>query len=131
MVNNEYLFVGLFALDFLIVGIVSTMAMSPLLGFKEIIRKLSHIIPFGLIFSLLSTAIVYYRNMSASSILIVLSIIGIIILMIAYIRKQNTLDKIVNPEEYTEKHIRRIIFLLAILCIISYIGMEVPPFSES
>ncbi len=129
MVNNEYLFVGLFALDFLIVGIVSTMAMSPLLGFKEIIRKLSHIIPFGLIFSLLSTAIVYYRNMSASSILIVLSIIGIIILMIAYIRKQNTLDKIENPEEYTEKHIRRIIFLLAILCIISYIGMEVPPFS--
>ena len=89
MVNSEYLFVGLFALDFLIVGIVSTMAMSPLLGFKEIIRKLSHIIPFGLIFSLLSTAIVYYRNMSASSILIVLSIIGIIILMIAYIRKQN------------------------------------------
>ncbi|MEE3418878.1 MAG: DUF1616 domain-containing protein [Methanosphaera sp.] len=129
MVNSEYLFVGLFALDFLIVGIVSTMAMNPLLGFKEIIRKLSHIIPLGLMFSILSTGIIYIRHMTASSILIVLSIISLIIIIIVYIRKQSTIHKIENPEEYTEKHILRILYVLIILCIVSYIGMEVPPFS--
>ncbi len=129
MVNNELLFIGLFALDFLIVGILSTMARNPLLGFKEIIRKISSIILYGLIFSLLSTAIVYYRNLSVGTTLIILSIIAIILVITAYLRKESTIQKIENPEEYTEKHIRRILYVLVIFCIVSYIGMEIPPFS--
>ncbi len=129
MVNNQYLFIGLFALDFLIVGIVSTMALNPMLDFKDVLRKYTHVIPFGLLFSLISTAAVYFMNMTASNILIFLSIIGIIILILAYLRRKTSIHKIENPEEYSEKHIIRIIFLLAILCVVSYVGMEVPPFS--
>lgn len=129
IINNSYLFIGLFAIEFLVVGIVSTMAMNPLLSFKEIIRKIKQIIPFGLIFSFISTVIVYLTNMTASTILILLSIIAIIFSIITYLRIQSTISKIENPEEYTEKHIRRILYLLAIFCVTSYIGMEVPPFS--
>ena len=116
-------------MEFLIVGIVSTMAMNPLLSFKEIVRKIKQIIPFGLIFSFISTIIVYFSKMTVSSVLIFLSIIAIIFSIITYIRKQSTIDKIENPEEYTEKHIRRILYVLAIFCVIAYIGMEIPPFS--
>lgn len=123
------MFIGLFALNFLIVGIVSTITMNPLLSFKEIIRKFKYIVLFGLIFSLISTGITYFTKTSVSNTLITLSVIAIIISIIAYLRKQSTIDKIENPEEYTEKHISRILYLLVILCIVSYIGMEVPPFS--
>ena len=123
------MFVGLFAIEFLVVGIVSTMAMNPLLSFKEIIRKIKQIIPFGLLFSFISTVIVYLTNMTASTILIFLSIISIIFSIITYLRIQSTISKIENPEEYTEKHIRRILYLLALFCVIAYIGMEIPPFS--
>ena len=123
------MFVGLFAIEFLVVGIVSTMAMNPLLSFKEIIRKIKQIIPFGLLFSFISTVIVYLTNMTASTILIFLSIISIIFSIITYLRIQSTISKIENPEEYTEKHIRRILYLLAFFCVIAYIGMEIPPFS--
>ncbi len=129
LVNNQYLFIGLFALDFLIVGIVSTMAINPLLSFKDIIRKYKQVIPSGLLFALLSTAAISLLNMTASNILIFLSIIGITILIIAYLRKKASEHKIENPEEYNEKHIIRNIVLLAILCVVSYVGMEVPPFS--
>lgn len=129
MVNNQILFVALFALNFIIVGIVSTMAMNPLLDFKDVVRKYKQVIPFGLLFSLISTAAVYFMNMTASNILIFLSIIGIIILIISSLRRKTSIHKIENPEEYNEKHIIRIIVLLAILCVVSYIGMEVPPFS--
>lgn len=129
MVNNQILFIGLFALDFLIVGIVSTMAIHPLLSFNDVIRNFKHIIPLGLIFSLLSTAAVYFLNMTASNILIFLSIIGIILLILTFLRKRTSKHKIENPADYNEKYIVRIIILLAILCVVSYIGMEVPPFS--
>ena len=67
--------------------------------------------------------------MTASSILIFLSIIAIIFSIITYLRIQSTISKIENPEEFTEKHIRHILYLLAAFCVIAYIGMEVPPFS--
>ena len=129
LVNNTYLFVGLFALDFLIVGIVSAMAIHPLLSFKEVIRKIIYIIPSGLVFSIASTVAVYYLKMTAGSILVFLSIIAIILIIIAFVRNKSRMIAIENPEEYTEKHIVRIIFVLAIFCIVSYIGMEIPPFS--
>ncbi|RAP46317.1 MAG: hypothetical protein BZ135_03780 [Methanosphaera sp. rholeuAM6] len=128
-INDTFLFVGLFALDFIVVGIASTKAMKPLLSFRDVIRQIKLIIPFGLIFSLISTAIVYYMKMTVSSILVFLSIITIIVLVIALVRNKTTIHKIENPEEYNEKHLIRIIYVLAIFCVVSYIGMEIPPFS--
>ncbi len=105
------------------------MAMNPLLGIKEVLRKLTSIIPLGLLFSGVSAVFIYFMKTTASSILVFLSIIIMIIVLIAAIRKQSTIEKTENPEEYTEKHILRIIYVLAVFCVISYVGMEVPPFS--
>lgn len=128
-VNNTHLFIGLFALDFLIVGLASTKALKPLLSFRQIIRKITYILPLGLIFSLISAGFVYYMKMTVSSVLIFLSIIAILLLLIALVRNRSTINRIENPEEYSEKYIVRTIYLLAVFCIVSYIGMEVPPFS--
>ncbi len=127
--NNTYLFVGLFAVDFLIVGIAATKLKYPLLDIKEVLRKVTLIIPLGLLFSLISAGIVYYFKMTASSILLFLSLIAIILIITSGLRTQSNISKIENPKEYAEKHLKRIIYMLVIFCIISYIGMEVPPFS--
>ncbi|RAP52854.1 MAG: hypothetical protein BZ138_02200 [Methanosphaera sp. rholeuAM270] len=129
LVNNTYLFVGLFAIDFLIVGIAATKVMHPLLDTREVLRKITNILPFGLLFSLISGAIVYHFNMVLSSILLFLSLISIVLIMISAIRTTSNINKIENPREFAEKHLKRIIILLAIFCIVSYVGMEVPPFS--
>lgn len=129
LVNNTYLFVGLFAIDFLVAGIAATNVKYPLLDIKEILRKITLIIPFGLIFSLISVGIVYYYKMTLSSTLLFLSLIAIILITISALRTKSNISKIENPKEYAEKHLKRIIVMLIILCIISYIGMEVPPFS--
>jgi uncharacterized membrane protein len=128
-VNNIYLFIGLFALDFLLVGIVSTKTIKPELTLKEVLRNVKYILPLGLLFSLISSGIVYFMKMTATNILIILSIITILISLIAIIRTQDRKKKNENPEEYSEKSILRIIYLLILFCIISYIGIEVPPFS--
>ena len=127
--NNTYLFVGLFVLNFLIVGIVSTIAINPLLSFREVLRKYSLIIVTGLIFSLISAAVVYFMKMTASSILVFLSLFALLIILISAVRRQSTQERIENPEEFTEKRIVRIIYVLVVYCIVSYIGMEIPPFS--
>lgn len=129
LVNNTYLFIGLFAVDFLISGIAATKVKHPLLDIKDILRQITLIIPFGLLFSLISAGIVYYYKMTASSTLLFISLISIILILISSIRTKSNIIQIENPKEYTEKYLKRIIFVLAILCIVSYVGMEIPPFS--
>ncbi len=128
-VNNTILFVGLFAVNFLIVGISATKVKHPLLDIKNILRKVTLIIPFGLVFSIICAGIVYYFKMTASSILIFLSLIAIVLILLSAIRTRSNIRRINNPKEYTEKQLKRVIFMLVIFCVISYIGMEVPPFS--
>lgn len=129
LVNNTILFVGLFAVDFLIVGIAATHIRYPLLEPKAILRKITSILPFGLVFSLISAGIVYHYKMTASSTLLFLSLIAIVLIMFSAIKTKSNISKIENEREYAEKHLKRIIIMLAIFCIVSYIGMEVPPFS--
>lgn len=129
LVNNTYLLIGLFVLDFIVVGILSAIAMNPLLPFREVIKKITTIIPLGFVFSIISAGIVYYMKMTTSSILVFLSIFAVIIFVMAYIRTRTRKEQIENPADYNEKHLVRIIFVLAVFCVVSYVGMEVPPFS--
>lgn len=128
LVNNSYLFIGLFALDFLLVGIASTRVIHPQLSFKEVTRKIIMIIAFGLIFSLISTIARNYLKLNISSILLFLSLFVIIFSLVAYIRLRKA-EQGHEIEEYDDKSIQRTIYVLAFFCVISYIGMEVPPFS--
>ena len=68
-------------------------------------------------------------KMTASSILVFLSLFALLIILISAVRRQSTQERIENPEEFTEKRIVRIIYVLVVYCIVSYIGMEIPPFS--
>ena len=126
---NMYLFIGLFAMNFLLVGIAATKALHPELPFKRIIRKLMLIIAFGLLFSLLSTIITFYLKMNASTILVFLSLTILIFVAIIFAKSKNIINEINDPDEFHDDNIKRVIIALVILCIVSYIGMEVPPFS--
>ena len=129
LVTNTYLFVGLFALNFIIVGFFATHTLLPLLTLKQITRKVGLIIAFGLIFSLISTIITNYLNMTASGILIFLSLISIFLGIITYVQHITQRKQREAPEEFSDKKVNIILIVIAALCVISYIGMEVPPFS--
>lgn len=126
---NTYLFIGLFAMNFLLVGISATKALHPELPFKRVIRKIMLIIPFGLLFSLISTIITFNLKMNASTILVFLSSIILIFVAIIFAKSKNIINEINDPDEYHDDNLKRVIIALVILCIVSYIGMEVPPFS--
>lgn len=130
LVTNTYLFVGLFALDFIIVGFFATHALFPLLTLKQITRKIVLIIAFGLIFSLVSTIITNYLNMTATGILIFLSLIAIFLGIITYVQNITQIKQKEAPEEFSDKKVNIILIVIVALCIISYIGMEIPPFSD-
>ena len=129
LVTNTYLFIALFAIDFLLVGIVSTKAINPMLSLRQVIRKIVLILSFGLLFSLISTIVTYTMKMTVDSILVSLSLLSIFFIIVAEVRKESRLNRMYNPEEYQDKLSKRIIFVIILLCIVSYIGMEVPPFS--
>lgn len=126
---NMYLFIGLFAMNFLLVGIAATKALHPELPFKRVIRKIMLIIPFGLLFSLISTIVTFNLKMNASTILVFLSLTILIFVAIIFAKSKNIINEINDPNEYHDDNIKRVIIALVILCIVSYIGMEVPPFS--
>ena len=126
---NTYLFIGLFAMNFLLVGISATKALHPELPFKRVIRKIMLIIPFGLLFSLISTIITFNLKMNASTILVFLSSIILIFVAIIFAKSKNIINEINDPDEYHDDNLKRVIIALVILCVVSYIGMEVPPFS--
>lgn len=127
--ENTYLFIGLFALNFLLVGLVATKAIHPQLSFREAMRKLILIIPFGLLFSLMSTIVTFLLKMTASTILVFLSLITLILLLITFAKSKTALSKLNDPEKYHDERIKRVLIALVILCIVSYVGMEIPPFS--
>lgn len=127
--QNSYLFIGLFALNFLLVGVVATKAINPQLSFKQVMRKIILIIPFGLLFSLISTIMTYVFKMTASTILVFLSLITLILIIIIFAKSQTAISKMNDPEKYHDQKIKLVLFALIILCIVSYVGMEVPPFS--
>ncbi|WP_455645361.1 DUF1616 domain-containing protein [Methanosphaera sp.] len=149
LVNDAYIIIALFAIEFMIVGIAATAIIYPGLSFKKLIRKFVLIIIFGIIFSLIST--VFMLNVlpvSVGNIVLTLSVISFILLLIAIFRQRSgdnsdeinqelsnnedisridNVDNLVSGEKNTS--IPRTIFAIIVLCIFSLIGMEVPPFS--
>ncbi|OED30278.1 DUF1616 domain-containing protein [Methanosphaera sp. WGK6] len=149
LVNDAYIIIALFAIDFMIVGIAATAIIYPGLSFKKLIRKFILIIIFGIIFSLISTVVMLNMlDVSVGNIVLTLSVISFILLLIAILRKRRigNSDKIsqkssdkqgiskrdnIDNSGSEEKNtpIPRTIFAICVLCIASLIGMEVPPFS--
>lgn len=127
-----YLFIGLFTIEFIIIGFISTVILYPLKSFMQLTKKPIQIIVLGVAFSLLSILITKkIIEPSLNNFIIVISIISILLIIISRIRRKRAKeDKDIKITKFIERYpISEATYAILIYCFISYVGMNVPPFS--
>lgn len=136
--TNMYLFIILFAVEFIIIGYSCTKTLYPLATFKQLAYKVIHHLTFGITFSLVTALISNYFLKKITFIplettnmfLILLSIISIIVVVIARTRvKKAQANEDLNIDKYVDKSVAESTYALVIFCIIAFVGINVPPFS--
>lgn len=143
LVNQEFIIIVLFAIEFLIVGISTTSIIYPLLNFKDLTRKIILIVPFSIIFTLISVIITLnFLKPTISNVIMLLSIISIIFTLISLSRKgsndknneKNESNKDTRPTDVDnsigiKEPSTKSRYVVLLLCIIALVGMLVPPFN--
>ena len=127
-----YLFVLSFVVEFIILGFTSTQIVYPLLSIKQIIKKPAYILAFSLVVSLIGILLCRYTiGLSIPKLIAFLACLSIIFIIISALNKYNQYNQ-ENPKslpDYINRTTPISTYAIIIYCIISLIGMVVPPFS--
>lgn len=127
--SDQNIMIGLFSINFLIIGLVSTFIIYPKTNTKQIIRKIILILGFAIIFSLISAIItIYFMQLTMTSILLVMTIISIILILIAVYRTKHDKD-IFNINIDIENSTKKSLYVIIILGLVTLVGILIPPFN--
>jgi len=151
---NRYIFIGLFALNFLIVGLTSATIVYSKLSFKQIIRKPIQIVIFGILFTVIDTLFtIQFLNVTQKNLLIVFGIINLVLIFISIShrltknkdtenipneespKEKLSIQKIKNyiknndTEEKNEKSYKGLIYVIVILSIVTLTSIIIKPFN--
>ncbi|RAP49349.1 MAG: hypothetical protein BZ136_03455 [Methanosphaera sp. rholeuAM74] len=130
-VNNMYVFIALFIVNFFIVAITSTLIIYPSYTFVELFKKPIHMITLSIAFTLFCIIFTkQFLELNSNKFLFVFSIIATALIIFAILRvKRRHDDKSKTIEDYVDKSIAESTYALIIYCLVSFVGMNVPPFS--
>lgn len=131
-ITDMYLFIGLFTIEFIIIGLVSTIILYPSASLTQITKKPIQIIVLGIAFSLVAALITKkILNPTLNNLIIVVSVINIILIILSIIRQKRAKEnKDIEINKRIEKYsIAESTYAILIYCLICYVGMNVPPFS--
>lgn len=129
--NNLVIFIGCFTLEFIIIGLTTTKILYPLDDLRQLTKKPIQIITLAIFVSLISILITKYTlGASTRNFIIIISIISIIITLFSNTRKTNInySDNKIYKKIFS-KGTHESIYAIAIYCLVSFVGINVPPFS--
>ena len=130
--NNLYIFLTIFTVEFIIIGLSSTNILYPKEDIMDMTKKPIQVITLAIFFSLV--AIVLTRSIlgaSTRNFIIVLSIISIIVTLLTNFEHSKNFDYTENRfvKKYFSKGTHESIYAIAVYCLVSFFGINVPPFS--
>ena len=104
---NRYIFIGLFALNFFIVGVTTASIVYSKLSSNQIIRKPIQIVIFGVIFTIIDTVFtIQFLKITQRNLLIVFGIINLVLLIISAIMHRTPVNK--DTEDITKEETKKI-----------------------
>ncbi|MCD7781839.1 MAG: DUF1616 domain-containing protein [Methanosphaera sp.] len=128
IISNEYLYVILFAIEFLVVGIVATSVVIPELTMRQTINNFFVVVVFSVLFSLASVVCAdKYLVIDIQSCVLILSIFTLIVSILAIFRKSDSND---NDNLTVDTSSKTTVYLILLLCVLSIIGMTIEPFTN-
>ena len=130
--NNLLIFLVAFTLEFIIIGLASTKILYPSDNIEQITKKPIQVITLAIFMSLISILITrYLLGASTRNFIIILSIVSLILTLLTNIKHSKTIDYTNSPviQKYVSKGTHESIYAIAAYCLISFVGINVPPFS--
>ncbi len=120
----------MFIIDFVIIGIASTLIFYPSLSFKELTRKVAYMLGFGILFTLVSVLIANYLfNIKDHTMLMIMSSLAIILVICAYIRQRSQYKEALKEITDTDNSVAGSTYAILVLSLITLVALFLPPFN--
>lgn len=130
--NNIFAFLISFTVEFIIIGLASTKILYPSDNIQEITKKPIQIITLAIFLSLVAILLTKYTiGASTRNYIILLSVICIIISLLTNVKHSKTINFSENKivQKYFSRGTHESVYAIAAYCLISFVGINVPPFS--
>ncbi|MBR3213002.1 MAG: DUF1616 domain-containing protein [Methanosphaera sp.] len=130
--KNLFIFLAIFTVEFIIIGLSSANILYPKDDIKDMAKKPIQVITLAIFLSLVGMIITKSLiGASTRNFIIVLSIISIIVTLLTNFEHSKNFDYTDNKivKKYFSKGTHESIYAIAVYCLVSFFGINVPPFS--
>jgi uncharacterized membrane protein len=131
-VNNLFVFLALFTVEFIILGLSGTQVLYPKDTITDITKKPIQVITLSIFLSLVGILITRYTiGASTRNFIIITAILCILVILLTNLEHSMTIDYSENKyvKKYLSKGTHESLYAIAAYCLISFVGINVPPFS--